>query len=119
MVINYAKLLHLLLSETEVGRTGIAVKRFRGVVPGIGQQAGARLGITVVRHRCRRGPVRADSAGTGGNVPGLLRRVAAIAEIIVRNAIGRRPVIRLHVRSAAANEAADPFGLGDAGAGED
>src|ERR1035437_7765366 len=110
-VINCAKVFRPLCSEAEAGRARIAVQRFRGAVAGVGQQAGVRFGITVVGHGFRTGPVRAEGVGSWGNAPRLLRGVAAVAEIVVRNAVGRRPVIRLHVRATAADVAADPFGL--------
>ena len=108
-----------LRSEAGIEQMGIAVKRFRGAVPGVGQQPGVGFGITIARHGFRTGRVRAEGVGSRGNVPRLLRGVAAIAEIIVRNAVDRRPVIRLHVRATAANVASDPFGFSGAGGGED
>jgi len=50
------------------------------------------------------------------NVARVLRRIAAVAEVIVGRAVGGRAIIRLHVGSAAADVAADPFSLGGKGA---
>ena len=48
----------------------------------------------------------------------MLRGVAAVAEVIVGDAVGGRPVIGGHLRAVAAIIAADPVGLGGGGDGQ-
>lgn len=55
----------------------------------------------------------------GRNVSRLLRWVTAIAQVIERNAVGGRSIIRRNVGSIAAEVAVDDFGLGGDGGGED
>src|SRR5438045_620869 len=57
--------------------------------------------------------------GARGHITRLLRGVAAIVEVVIRDAVGGCAVIRLDVRSVTAEMAGDPFGFGGESGGED
>lgn len=109
---------HLIgLVGLESERTGTAIQRCRRATAAVGAR---RLEIVAAVAGQGRGatPVRIEAVATGRNVARLLRRIAAIAEVVVGRAIGGRPVVAVDVGAVAAEMAAHRPGLGGEGGGE-
>src|SRR6266566_7535244 len=97
-----------LVIRSEAEQTGTAMQRFGGILAGVGQEPGVESGIAVVGHRFRAVQVGAQRPSARGDITGLLRRVPAIAEVVVRGAVCGRPIVWGNVCPVAAEMAADP-----------
>lgn len=92
---------------------------------GAGQGLQAAAKVVVGGQRAGPGVVKTgldvtgvEAVGAGRDVARLLRGIAAITEVVVGRIVGGRPIVAVHVSAAAAEVAADPFGLGGNGGGE-
>ena len=100
--------LGVVMGRLELGRlVGIGAGAI-GLAEG-GQSAGCGAEGVETGHWPRRAEVVVEAAG--GDVAGLLRRVAAIAEVVVGGVVGGRAEIRCHVGAVAAEVAVHGLGV--------